>query len=44
LGQSFPIEEFLEWMIFMAPAVLAFNIFTAGSPAVEASAHHRKTL
>ena len=29
LGFTFPIEEFLEWMIFFAPAALAFCKFTA---------------
>jgi hypothetical protein len=35
LGQKFPVEEFLEWMICMAPAVLSFNIFMVGSSQVE---------
>ena len=30
LGQSFPIEEFLEWMIFFPAAALAFNKWVAG--------------
>ena len=29
LGQSFPIEEFLEWMIFFPAAALAFNKWVA---------------
>ncbi len=31
LGQTFPTEEFLEWMIFMVPAVLGFNLLLGGN-------------
>ena len=29
-GQAFPLEEFLQWMIFFAPAAIAFSFFVAG--------------